>query len=374
MRMQSKKTLLSKRSAKIESSGIRKVFELAAKNKGEYINLSIGQPHFNTSFALKSAAKKAIEDNFNSYAPTQGIPALRQEIARDIEKMRKIKASPEQVIVTAGTSGAIFLLFSSIFDPGDEVILPDPYFVLYGQVLNFLGVKIKLLDTYPDFHINSKKLEKLITPKTKAIILNSPNNPTGAVYCEKEIRSVVKIAKASELIIISDEIYSAFDYAEQFFSPLSIYSKTVLLGGFSKSHAIPGWRIGYAYGPKEIIEAMNKFQQYTFVCAPSFAQYALLNQVDTLAEREIENYKKKRAFVYASLKDLYELNMPEGAFYAFIKIPKDQKKFIEKLLAQKLLVVPGGVFSKRNDYFRISFAVSDEELRKGMEILRKMIK
>lgn len=373
MLMQSKKRLLSKRSEKIESSGIRKVFDLAAKNKGEYVNLSIGQPHFKTPRLLKIAAKKAIHGDFNAYAPTMGLPKLRQEIATEIGKTRNVKTDQNKAIVTSGTSGAIFLLFSSIFDPGDEVILPDPYFVLYGQVLNFLGVKIKPLDTYPDFHIDAKKLEKLISPKTKAIILNSPNNPTGAVYSEKEIRAVVRIAKLYELLIISDEIYSAFDYDKKFFSPFSIYSKTVLLGGFSKSHAIPGWRIGYAYGPLEIIEAMNKFQQYTFVCAPSFAQYALLGQAGLLPEKEIENYKKKRDFVYASLKDLYELNMPEGAFYAFVKIPRGQNNFMEKLLSHKLLAVPGGVFSKRNDYFRISFAASDEELKKGVEILRKVI-
>jgi aspartate aminotransferase/aminotransferase len=364
--------MLSKRIQKVESSGIRKVFELAARNKGEYVNFSIGQPHFKTALKLKDGARKAIEANYNAYAPTRGILDLRREIAVEIEKTRKIKAMPERVIVTAGTSGAIFLLFSSIFDPGDEVILPDPYFVLYSQVLNFLGVKIKFLDTYPDFHIDSKKLEKLISAKTKAIILNSPNNPTGAIYSRKEIGEVMKIAKASNLLIISDEIYSAFDYDGKFFSPLSIYPKTVLLSGFSKSHSIPGWRIGYAYGPGEIIEAMNRFQQYTFVCAPSFAQHAMLGQVGILPEKEIENYKKKRDFVYASLKDLYELNMPEGAFYAFVKIPAGKKNFIEKLLEHKLLAVPGGVFSKRNDYFRISFAVSDEDLKKGMEILKRV--
>lgn len=372
MLMQSKKRLLSKRSEKIESSGIRKVFDLAAKNKGEYINLSIGQPHFKTPLKLKNAAKKAIDEDCNSYTPTMGIPDLRREIAAEIGKTRQIKTNQNNVIVTSGTSGAIFLLFSSIFDPGDEVILPDPYFVLYRQALNFLGVKTKLLDTYPNFHIDSRKLEKIISPKTKAIILNSPNNPTGAVYSEKEIRAVVRIAKLHDLLIISDEIYSAFDYDKKFFSPLSIYPKTVLLGGFSKSHAIPGWRIGYAYGPLEIIEAMNKFQQYTFVCAPSFAQHALLGQAGLLPEKEIKNYKKKRDFVCASLKDFYELNMPEGAFYAFIKIPAGQQDFMEKLLKYKLLAVPGGVFSKRNDYFRISFAASDEELRKGMDILRRV--
>jgi len=363
--------ILSKRIQKIESSGIRKVFDLATKNKGKFVNFSIGQPHFETPKKLKISAQKAILDNCNAYTPTQGILKLREEISKNLKKTRKIKANPENIIITAGTSGAIFLLFSSIFDAGDEVILLDPYFVMYQQILNFLGVKIKYLDTYPDFHINPEKLEKIISPKTKVIIINSPNNPTGAVYAKKEIEKVVKIAKKNDLLIISDEIYDAYDYDQNFFSPASIYEKTILLSGFSKSHSITGWRIGYAYGPSEIIEAMNKLQQYTFVCAPSFAQNAMLGNIDSIPKDEIINYKKKRNFVYENLKDLYELNMPEGAFYAFIKIPKNQKNFIEKLLKNNLLVVPGEVFSQKKGYFRISFAVSDEELEKGIDILKK---
>ena len=366
--------ILSKRIQKIESSGIRKVFDLAAKNKGKYVNFSIGQPHFDAPKKLKISAQKAISDNCNSYTPTKGILKLREEISKNLRETRKIKTNPDNIIVTAGTSGAIFLLFSSIFDPGEEVILPDPYFVMYQQVLNFLGVKIKYLDTYPDFHINPEKLEKLISPKTKAIILNSSNNPTGAVYTKKEIEKVIKIAKKNDLLIISDEIYDAYDYDRNFFSPASIYEKTIILSGFSKSHSITGWRIGYAYGPSKIIEAMNKLQQYTFVCAPSFSQYAMLGNIESIPKKEIANYKKKRNFVYENLKDLYKINIPEGAFYAFIKIPKDQKNFIEKLLKNNLLVVPGEVFSQKKGYFRISFAVLDEELKKGIEILKKAVK
>lgn len=366
--------ILSKRIGKIENSGIRKVFDLAASNKGEYVNFSIGQPHFETSLKLKKSAQKAILDNRNSYTPTKGILKLREEIAKELKDTRKITANPENIIITAGTSGAIFLLFSSIFDPGDEVILPDPYFVLYQQILNFLGVKIKYLDTYPDFHINMEKLEKLIGSKTKAIILNSPNNPTGAVYTKKEIKAIIRIAKKKNILIVSDEIYDTYDYDQKFFSSASIYEKTILLGGFSKSHSITGWRIGYAYGPSEIISAMNKLQQYTFVCAPSFAQYAMLGNVSVISKKEITSYKKKRNFVYENLKDLYELNIPKGAFYAFIKIPAGQKNFVNKLLKNNLLVVPGEIFSQKKGYFRISFAVPDEELKKGIEILKRVVK
>lgn len=361
--------MLSKRINKIETSGIRKIFELAAKNKGEYVNFSIGQPHFETPNLLKEAAQRAIAENFNSYTPTKGLPDLRQEIAQNLKQTRGVEANSDNVIITAGTSGAIFLLFSAIFDAGDEVILPDPYFVLYKQVLDFLEVKTVFLDTYPDFHIDSDKLESLVTDKTKAIIINSPNNPTGAVYGKQEIEGVVEVAEKNDLIIISDEIYEAFDYDNQFFSPASIYDKTFVLSGFSKSHSITGWRVGFAHGSSEVIEAMNKLQQYTFVCAPSFAQKALIGNTKEFSKQEIDNYKQKRDLVYRELKKDYNFIRPEGAFYAFVEIPEKESEFIKKCLDNKLLVVPGSVFSRKSSHFRISFAVDDQQLKKGLEIL-----
>lgn len=365
--------MLSKRIQTIEESGIRKIFELASKNKGEYVNLSIGQPHFPTPEELKLAAKNAIDNNCNAYTPTKGLFDLRKKIAKKLKDKNYIKAEVDNIIVTSGVSGAIFLTLSAILDPKDEIILPDPYFVLYKQVVNFLEAKPVLLDTYPDFHISPKKLQTLITSKTKAIIVNSPNNPTGAVYSKEELEEIAKIAKVSNLLIISDEIYENFDYENKFFSVGSIYDQTVTLNGFSKSHSITGWRVGYAHGPKEIIEAMNKLQQYTFVCAPSFAQNSLAKEEDVNLYKEFEKYKIKKDYVYKNLKDKYELNIPEGAFYAFIKIPKNIDEFINKCIENKLLVVPGNAFSRRDDYFRISFAVDDDTLEKGVKILNEII-
>jgi len=364
--------MLSDRINKIEESGIRKIFTLSAGNQDGYINLSIGQPDFQISKKLKQAAREAIENNNNSYTQTQGNIKLREKIAKKLDSENNIKAKSEEIIITAGVSGAIFLLFNAVFNPKDEVIVPDPYFVMYRQLLNFLDVKMIPLDTYLDFHLKGKKLEKLITKRTKAIIINSPNNPTGAVYGKEELGGVAKIARKHELLVISDEIYEKFDYENKFFSIGGIYKNTVTLNGFSKSHAITGWRLGWAHGPKEIIKAMNKLQQYTFVCAPSFAQRALLNEFNADIKKEVKRYKDNRDFLYNSLKDKYELNMPEGAFYAFIKIPDGQKDFIKKAIKNKLLIVPGNVFSKRDDYFRVSFAVDKETLKKGVEILLGM--
>ncbi|RLC36660.1 aspartate aminotransferase [Candidatus Falkowbacteria bacterium] len=365
--------MLSNRINKIEESGIRKIFSLAAGNQGNYINLSIGQPDFSVPKKLKQAAKEAIKKNNNSYTQTQGDERLRKKIALKLNSENNIKAKSEDVIITAGVSGAIFLLFSAVFNPKDEVIVPDPYFVMYKQLLNFLDVKMIPLNIYPDFHLKGKNLEKLITPKTKAIIINSPNNPTGAVYGQDELREAAKIARKHNLLVISDEIYEKYDYGNKFFSIGSIYKNTVTLNGFSKSHSITGWRLGYAHGPKEIIKAINKLQQYTFVCAPSFAQEAVLNEFNLDIKKEVNNYKTNRDFLYNRLKDRYELNMPEGAFYAFIKISNGQKNFMEKAIKNKLLVVPGNVFSGRDDYFRVSFAVDKRTLEKGVKILLKMV-
>jgi len=364
--------ILSNRIQKIEESGIRKVFNLAAKNKGKLINLSIGQPSFKAPTPLKEAMKKAVDNDKNAYTPTLGIIALREKIAKKLEKRNGIKAKLNEVMLTSGVSGGIYLSFASLLNPGDEVILPDPYFVLYKQVMKYLDVKPVMLDTYDNFHINSKKIESLITAKTKMIILDSPNNPTGAVYTKEEIMEVIKVAQANNLWILSDEIYENYDYDKQFFSAGSEYKKTITLNGFSKSHSITGWRVGYVHAPAKLIEAMNKLQQYTFVCAPSYAQYSLLDVFELDFSEEYMVYAKNRDYVYNELKNYYELNKPEGAFYAFIKNPEKKEDFCKELIQNRLLVVPGNVFSEKNSHFRISFAVTQKTLKEGIEILKKM--
>ncbi len=364
--------IISKRIRNIKESGIRKIFNLSTMAGDEVVNLSIGQPHFKAPDSLKDAAKKAIDENLNSYTPTLGNPILRERIVKKLKEKNNIDAKLEEVIVTSGVSGAIFLGLSATIDQGDEVILPDPYFIIYKEVLTFLGAKIVYLDTYPDFHINPKKLESLITGKTKMIICNSPSNPTGAVYDRAEMEKIAGIARKNNLLIMSDEIYERFDYDNKFVSMRNIYKNTITVNGFSKDYAITGWRVGYAHASKELVEEMNKLQQYTFVCAPSAMQEAIAKEFDVDLSKEYKSYKKKRDFVYESLKDRYELNMPEGAFYAFVKIPERRDGFIEELAKNKLLVVPGSAFSNKDTHFRISFAASDEDLKKGMKILKKI--
>ncbi len=365
--------MLSKRIQQVESSGIRKIFDLAAGGKGGYIDFSIGMPDFEAPHALKEAAIKAIRDNNNSYTPTVGLQSLREKIAGKLKDRNQIAARPEDIVITGGTSGGILLAMSAILDPGDEIILPDPYFLSYYEVAKFLGAKPLFLDTYPDFRIHPERLAGLITPRTRAIVLNSPANPTGIVMSKSECETVAAIAAKNNLLIISDEIYEDFDYEGKFFSIGSVYPATVTLNGFSKSLAVTGWRIGYAHGPAEIVKAMATLQQYSYMSASSVAQFALdsaWSACDEDKARVRSEYKIKRDLAYAMLKDRFEMNLPEGAFYAFAKFPAGVADFIDKAIKQGVLIVPGEVFSQKRGYFRLSYAVPPEKLEQGIGILK----
>lgn len=365
--------MIADRMKLIDSSGIRKVFDLAAKIDNP-INMSIGQPDFDIPDEIKKEAIKAIEGGFNRYTQTAGIPELREELKKLLYKQKGKQL--EEVMITSGVSGGLMLALNVLINPGDEVIFPDPYFAMYKHLVNLLGGVCKYLDTYPDFVLDPVKLEKIITPKTKVLLLNSPNNPTGKVYTKEELVKVVAVAKKHNILIISDEIYDQFFYSGNFTSPASLYDNVLLLGGYSKTYAMTGWRIGYAAGSAEIINEMIKLQQYTFVCAPSFAQVATLKALNYDMSAYIEAYRKKRDIVYNGLKNDFKVVKPEGAFYIFPQLPEgiDAAEFVEKAIAKKVLVIPGNVFSEKNSGFRISFAAKDETLEKGVEILCKILK
>ena len=362
--------MIARRMAKIDSSGIRKVFDLAAKLENP-VNLSIGQPDFPVPDAVCEAAKQAIDDGLNKYTLTQGIPEFRDAVA---DMLRREKGyDPETVFITSGVSGGLLLSFLVLFDPGDEVIIGDPYFVMYKHLVNLTGAAPVYVDTYPDFKATTERLAPHITDKTKAILLNSPCNPTGAVMSADELRAVADLARRHDLILISDEIYDAFVYDAPYASVAPMYDKTLLLGGFSKSHAMTGWRLGYAAGPESIIGEMVKLQQFSFVCAPSFAQYAGVKalEVDTTAYRDA--YRRKRDRIYNGLKDRFEVQRPGGAFYIFPKAPWGTgDEFVAAAIESGLLIIPGSVFSERDSHFRISYASPDETIEKGIELLNAL--
>lgn len=367
------KNIFSKRILSIDASGTRKMFEIGNGMKNP-IDLTVGQADFPVPEEVKKVAIEAIENDKNKYTVTLGILELREAIAKKLKEKNGINVSAENIMITSAVSGGLTLLFLALFETGDEVILTDPYFVSYKHLITLSGAKAVMVDTYPDFILKPELLEKAITDKTKAIIINSPANPTGKIYSKKEIEDIVKIAKSHNLFIISDEIYEEFSYDGKSISPASFYEKTIILGGFSKSHAMMGWRVGYLVAPVDIMNQLIKIQQYTFVCAPTPFQYASVKALEVSTNKEVERYKRNRDMVVSELSDLYEFQKPEGAFYVFIKYPYDPDLFMKKCIERKLLVVPGNVFSEKNTHFRISFAVSQDVLKKGISILQELVK
>ncbi len=347
------------------------MFELIATMK-DPINLSIGQPDFDTPEPIQEAAIRAIRSGKNKYTVTQGLPELNEGIIERYGK--RYNCRPEASIVTSGVSGAIFLAFLSLLDPDDEILIPDPYFVMYNHLTHLCGARVVTYDLYPDFQIKVDRLAALVTEKTKILFLNSPQNPTGAVLDEKDLKSIAALAKKHGLLIVSDEIYDEFVYDEKYHSICEYYDKVLLLGGFSKTFAVPGWRIGWAAGPAEVIDTMRTFQQFSYVCAPAPLQYGALEALSIDMGPWIKSYRIKRDLVCAGLQDRYELVCPKGSFYAFPKIPDGitEKEFIRRALKKNLLIVPGSAFSSRDTHFRISFAASDRNLERGIKVLRSL--
>lgn len=370
---------ISETSKKVDSSGIRKVFDLAQKIE-DPINLSIGQPDFDVPDEIKREAIKAIEMGFNKYTVTQGIEPLREKLAEFLNRRKGTKYSKDDGFITSGVSGGIALLFMSIINPGDEIIIFDPYFVMYKHLVNLFGGKPVIIDTYPDFKLSNKRkeIEMKISERTKAIVINSPANPTGKILSKDDVYTIYEIAKSNNLLVVSDEIYDEFVYDGEFFSIASIYPEgTILLGGFSKTYAMTGWRVGYAFGPAPIIKEMIKLQQYTFVCAPSFAQYASIKALDYDMSSYIKKYKIKRDTVYEGLKENFEIVKPEGAFYAYPSprnISISVENFVNECIKEGVLIIPGNVFSERSTHFRLSFAASDTTIQRGIEKINKIYK
>src|SRR5262245_43482833 len=262
---------IAKRMSAIEMSGIRKVFELGRSLK-DPINLSIGQPDFDVPDPVKAAACAAIQRGDNGYTLTQGIPELRKVLLDDVRRL--YPNQDRELLVTSGTSGGLLLALCCVVDPGDEVIVFDPYFVIYPHLITLAGGTTVYIDTYPDFAIDPDKVRTALTPRTKAIIVNSPSNPTGVVYPRDTLRALAELARERHLILFSDEIYRAFCYDAPYASPAEFNEDVVVFDGFSKTYGMTGWRLGYAHGPKRVIDEMIKLQQFSFVCAPSMVQHA----------------------------------------------------------------------------------------------------
>jgi len=362
---------IAERTRCFDASGIRRVFELGAKLT-DRIDLSIGQPDFDVPDEVRRAAIDAIESRKNGYALSQGMPVLREKLQAAIDG--RYGHDDREVFVTCGTSGGLMLALLVLVNPGDEVIVFDPCFVMYDALSGVVGGKVVAIDTYPDFRIDLDRVADAIGPRTKAIVFNSPSNPTGVVASRDEIRGLAELAARRDVALISDEIYRDFCYDEPFVSPAEFNPSTLVVDGFSKSAGMPGWRLGFAHGPRAVIQQMIKFQQYSFVCAPHPFQWAGAVAMDVDMSSHFEAYRRKRDRIVAGLADRYELVRPAGAFYAFPKAPwGTATEFVEKAITEhRLLIIPGSVFGRRDTHFRISYAAPDETIERGIEVLRML--
>ncbi len=363
---------IAERMSKLDASGIRKVFDLAA-TMTDPINLSIGQPDFDVPEPVRREAAAAIARGFNKYTQTQGIAELRSAVAKQLAQEFSWQ-DQRQVLITSGVSGALLLAFMTVVNPGDEVIVLDPYFVMYSHLVNLCGGVPVRVNLYPDFRLDMDKIAAAITPRTKLLVVNSPCNPTGAVYGKEELESLANLACKHGLLVISDEIYNSFCYDAPFVSMAGLYEHTLLMRGFSKTYAMTGWRLGWATGPANILEKMTMLQQYSFVCAPSMAQVAGVVAMDVDVSNYVADYRKKRDMVFAALEKPFGLVKPGGAFYAFVPAPKGQTstEFVTKAIKNNVLIIPGNVFSAQDTHFRLSYATTDEKLARGLEILVKL--
>jgi aspartate/methionine/tyrosine aminotransferase len=362
---------LSQRVEGIRPSGVRKIFDLAQQVPNP-VDLSLGEPDFDIPEPIREEGIRWIRKGFNKYTPSGGIPELREKV---LQYLQGRGIACEDVIITPGVTGGLLLALMVTLNPGDEVIIPDPSFVMYEYQTALLGGIPVFFDTYPDFRLREDDLRSVLSPRSRILIINSPNNPTGVVYSREELDMVTRVAREKKLIVFSDDIYDHFAYDSD--SPRAylgrLYENTLTFGGFSKNWGMTGWRLGFVGGPKAVIDSMVTMQQYVFSSVNSVAQKAGLRALDYDTSGLVEGYRKKRDLIYEGLRDKYSTMRPEGAYYIFPEVPEgDGDAFVERALKEKLFVIPGSVFSRKRSHIRISFAPPEEVIAKGIEILRRL--
>ncbi len=368
-------------------SGIRRFFDLVTEMQG-VISLGVGEPDFVTPWHIREACYYSLEKGYTMYTSNFGLLELRQEIVRDLHRLYGLVYSPKtQTLVTVGVSEAVDLALRVILEPGDEVVIPEPCYVSYGPCALLAGGEPVFVRTAEenDFRLQAGDLEAAITPRTKALVLCYPNNPTGAVMDRATIAAVAEVAARHDLLVLADEVYAHLTYAGEhicFASLPGMQERTILLNGFSKAYAMTGWRLGYAVGPEEIIAAMTKVHQYTMLCAPITAQKAAIEALrngQRERRRMVAEYdRRRRVFV----KGLNEIGLscfePRGAFYAFPSVAAtglDGLTFAEELLREeKVAVVPGEAFGPSGkNHVRCSYASSMENLREALVRMERFV-
>lgn len=385
--MQKTKTYVSETVSRLKPSGIRRFFDLAASMEG-VISLGVGEPDFITPWSVREACILSLEQGYTSYTANAGLWELRKEISDYLARRFHVLYDPaDEIIVTVGASQALDVSLRAIINPGDEVIVVEPSFVSYAPLVALAGgVPIPIQTSgKQQFKLQPEQIEQVVTPKTKALIICSPNNPTGTVLHAEELAQIARIVAKHDLLVISDEIYAELCYDEQYTSFPAIAhmrERTILINGFSKGFAMTGWRLGFLAAPKTLATAILKIHQYTMMCAPTMAQYAAIEALQNGAadvEQMKKSYRQRRNFFVQSLNEIgLSCHMPGGAFYAFPSIQSTgmtSEQFAERLLLEeKVAVVPGHVFGASGEgYIRCSYASSLEQLQEAIRRMKRFL-
>lgn len=376
----------SDRIKEIKPSGIRKFFDIANKIK-DCISLGVGEPDFDTPWHITEEGIYSLEQGKTFYTSNQGLPELREEISKWNKRKYNLDYSPENIIVTCGGSEAINIALRACINPGDEVIILEPNYVCYEPDIILAGgvaIKIKLKNEN-EFRLTPEELEEVITDKTKILLINYPNNPTGAIMTKEDLEKIAEVIKKHDLLVISDEIYSELTYSGNHYSIGALpdmRDRTITINGFSKAFSMTGWRLGYVMGPKAIMDQMKKIHQFVIMCSPTISQYAgieALKNGDGDIEKMKKEYDKRRKYL---LKEFDRLGLPcfepRGAFYIFPDIRKyrmTSEEFATDLLEKEhVVVVPGTAFGDSGEGFvRISYAYSLDALKEAVRGIEKYI-
>ena len=378
---------ISTRAIELKPSGIRKFFDLAASMEG-VISLGVGEPDFITPWNIRDRTIAALSDGYTSYTANAGLLELREEISAYLNRRFNVSYQPEdEIIVTVGASQALDLAFRTLLNPGDEVLIIEPAFVADASLVSMAGGIPISIATYAEngFKVTPELMEAAITERTKAILLCSPNNPTGTCLNKEELIAIAKVVEEHDLIVVSDEIYAELTYDQEFTSFASLprmFERTITINGFSKGFAMTGWRLGFVAAPKEITSVMLKIYQHTTMCAPHMLQLGAIEALRDSAEqveKMQKSYWRRRNLLVQSLNRIgLECHMPGGAFYVFPSIKKTgltSEEFAESLLKEeKVAVVPGSAFGASGEgYVRCSYATSIEQLQEAVVRMERFL-
>lgn len=385
------KSFVSRRAAQLKPSGIRKFFDIVNEMEGA-ISLGVGEPDFVTPYSIREAAVRSIKRGLTQYTGNRGLPELRKNICRYLYERFGIVASPDHTIVTVGASEAIDFTLRAICDEGDEILVPDPCYVSYAPSVSLAGgtpVSVRCVADN-DFIITPEQIEERITPRTKAIILAYPNNPTGAIMTKEQLEAIVPVIKKHDLLVISDEIYAELTYVGRHVSIATIgdmSERTVIINGFSKAFAMTGWRIGFVCAPPEIDDAIFKIHQYAIMCAPSAGQYAAnaalsegFSEGFSVVSDMRDEYARRGRFLVNAFNSLgLKCFQPKGAFYVFPSVESTGmtgEQFANALLvAEKVAVVPGAAFGDAGiNHVRCSYATSMAQLSEAIDRISRFVR